>query len=288
MSLCQIFRDLSYKTWMQLGQARQVDYQIRETSITDFLMVELKSQNSYEVITKAFKGNEEGKNGADWEWWFLNSSGKKGIGFRVQAKIINFESNSFEQLHYKNQTYTLIESSQGISILKHLIMNKEFFGLEKSQKINSIRKIQKPLVPLYCLYINDVNNILTNDLLTSFHFFCNSAIEHFGCSIVAVRDIMRLKTINKSNKLQDVNNFLYPWHLLVCNPNGGNLPEKVWSFVKEIEPFDKNKYEYFSYGDELPEYVQKIVNDSHKKLENESDDKDGYGANIMIIKDKKD
>ncbi|AZC00460.1 hypothetical protein DKE52_008150 [Acinetobacter pittii] len=71
-----------------------------EESITDSLMVELKLRHPYDVFTTTFTRHEEGKNGADWEWWFVDSTGRKGIGFRVQAKIINFESNSFKQLHY--------------------------------------------------------------------------------------------------------------------------------------------------------------------------------------------
>lgn len=280
MSLCQTFRNLSYKTWMQLGKARQVKHQMLEESITDLLMVELKSQNPYEIITKTFTRKQEGKNGADWEWWFVDSSGKKGIGFRVQAKIINFQSNSFEQLHYLKTSKT-----------KGKVYQTDLLIQEARRK---------HLIPLYCLYIHDENiwssvkdpvKFALNNLL----FPCSS-VEHLGCSILSTKVVKNLKASNQRH-LKDVVNHIYPWHFLVCPPSlkGSNLdlPNKVLGCVTEHDLLEDQDDADTHYR-ELPDYVKNMINQSYENSSNDSEFIDEEGEfdsdlrGIMIIKDKRD
>lgn len=278
MSLCQTFRELSYQTWIQLGKARQVKHQMLEESITDSLMVELKLRHPYDVFTTTFTRHEEGKNGADWEWWFVDSTGRKGIGFRVQAKIINFESNSFKQLHYIKNKGEPTEQSQTELLIK--------------------AAQSKNLIPLYCLYIQ--KNDLLNDLnpllawVKCFHYVYT--LEHFGCSILSVENVKRLKKPIKKDHLGDVIDKIYPWHFLVCPPHSQNsnisLPKIVWEASKEfglVEGSNIQVSEELPNEGIVPDYVLRLINtNSYDQINNRDliDDKsfnDLHG--IMIIKD---
>jgi len=89
--------------WDKLRQARSVGFQINEESITDFVLLNFKACGKKQVVTHNFTRQEESRNGADWEWWFVRPNGQC-IGFRVQAKVINLQSNGYNQLHYKNKS----------------------------------------------------------------------------------------------------------------------------------------------------------------------------------------
>lgn len=285
MSLCQTFRELSYQTWIQLGKARQVKHQILEESITDSLMVELKLRHPYDVITTTFTRHEEGKNGADWEWWFVDSTGTKGIGFRVQAKIINFKNDSFEQLHYKNQTNILINKAKKIKGLLIPPIARKLINPRKNLVID------RPLIPLYCLYIHD-NNLWSKLHLGLSGILLNHTIEHYGCSIMSADDVLRLKKKPPKKKVSDVVNYIMPWHYLVCptysSTSVKSLPEKVRDSVVEhdlVEDFDKPYYGI------LPFYVKDIMLRETENFIDKNDSRyesfnDLHG--IMIIKDNKD
>ncbi|AZC00461.1 hypothetical protein DKE52_008155 [Acinetobacter pittii] len=72
----------------------------------------------------------------------------------------------------------------------------------------------KNLIPLYCLYIQ--KNDLLNDLnpllawVKCFHYIYT--LEHFGCSILSVENVKRLKKAYKKDHLGDVIDKIYPWH----------------------------------------------------------------------------
>ncbi|MCX0335084.1 DUF6615 family protein [Acinetobacter radioresistens] len=262
MTLCETFREQSYRTWMQLRKARSINHQLLEESITDFLMMELKYNHPLDIQTITFNKHQEGKNGADWEWWFVDSAGIKGIGFRVQAKIINFKTDSFLKLHYKNQTQKLISQAKSVS---------------------------PNLIPIYCLYTHS-DKLLK---LKPFHIgqiLFNYTIEHFGCSILSAEKVQKLKSANK-NTLLDLVNEIYPWHLLVC-PNGSespnnNLPERVNEFVKDNILTPKTDKSISSYLREVPEYIRNISKKSYRENQKENDEfylEDLKG--IMIIQDK--
>ena len=123
MTLCETFRDLSNETWAFMGKARGVLHQPLEETITDNNIIEIKLRHPAEVITTTYNKRQEAGTGADWEWWFTNSKKNNWFGVRVQAKILKFKGERFEQLHYNNQTDVLIAKCK-----------------------------QGGLVPLYCFY----------------------------------------------------------------------------------------------------------------------------------------
>ena len=271
MALCHTFRNLSCLTWMQLEKARSIEHQILEETITDLLMVELKYNHPFNVYTKTFTRREEGINGADWEWWFVDSSGIKGIGFRVQAKIINFKTDSFEQLYYKSKNATISQTDKLIS---------------------DALKINPPLIPIYCLYVQYDDHISGIDFWESLiqYLIYNCSKEHFGCSILSAFKVKDLKKKNLKH-IAKLANHLIPWHYLVCPranaKENKSLTERVDEFVK-IKNFAPETKDFVdSYLRDIPPHISNILNRSYN--ENEIEDNQFYREDlrgILVIQDK--
>ena len=92
--LCHAFQYLSKSTWSLLRRGRKQGVQINEETITNILMLRLQETASPHLRIKSFSKKQESRTGADWEWW-LGTSGN-WVGFRLQAKAINFTSDSFD------------------------------------------------------------------------------------------------------------------------------------------------------------------------------------------------
>ncbi|WP_288450105.1 DUF6615 family protein [uncultured Acinetobacter sp.] len=222
--LCHDFIKLSSSVWYFLEDARNVDYQIKEETITDFLMIFLKKNNKHMVKIKTFTRKEEKQNGSDWEWWFLDSSGKKGIGFRVQAKILNLKKNKFLQLYYKNQNQNLISEA---------------------------KKAKIKLFPLYCLYTHK------DDLLTDY-YGC-SIISAYSIKNLKLKNIEPTLDNLKSHMFpwhilvcdcQKTNIKM-------------SLPNRIWKILKEENFFEENiRTDDLPNNGELPNYVKKMINKS--------------------------
>ncbi len=104
------FQKQASETWKTLAKAQKIGFHFGEEGLTNLNLLELRWWHSEEVFIRTFAKSEESKIGADWEWWFTDSTEKKFIGFRVQAKVINRKGKAYEQLHYKggSQTASLI------------------------------------------------------------------------------------------------------------------------------------------------------------------------------------
>jgi uncharacterized protein DUF6615 len=125
----------------------------------------------------------EAKHGADWFWWFGDRS--TGIGFRVQAKKL-FPSGRYESL--------LKKKGDQYGQLKKLVAS--------AQQANQI--------PLYCFYnFNFGGQFLKCDDSCRHNY---RAPSYWGCAVALPEDIQR----QNSDALIDLQNYMLPWHLLVC------------------------------------------------------------------------
>lgn len=108
-SLCDEFKLLAECVFYLLGNDRVINHQTSEETITDFIMRELKTwkyRNSHSNFSiREFTKQQEGKNGADfeWDWYFVDSSGRKWLGLRIQAKVLNLKTNKFLYLAHSNK-----------------------------------------------------------------------------------------------------------------------------------------------------------------------------------------
>lgn len=243
-TLCDTFRSRALLTWDMLARGRSVDCQIGEETLTDLNIIELKIRHSSEIYSRTFNKTEEGLNGADWEWWFTGSS-QKWIGFRVQAKVIDIQKNSFNHLHYKKYKSQLYQCD---------ILIKD--SLQKSS----------PLIPLYCLYSN-WNNLPHFPLKYANYYPIE---ESYGCSILSAFAVRYLRSKKKTlTHFKSLLNYIKPWHCLVCchGYNAGDLPHRVFDYWKNfIRPIETSILE------EIDESILEELEDelnNYRKIYNE-------------------
>lgn len=211
MTLCDTFKRLALDTWDEILKSRSVNFQLKEETLTDRNMLELKIRHSGQIKTKVFKKWEEGVNGSDWEWWFKGLT-NNWIGFRIQAKIINIHSNEFEHLHYRNQKSGIYQSDK-------LIINALSGTI--------------PRVPLYCLFLQTSDNALLNN------WNCRTIAQmkdFYGCSLTSAFTVRKLRS-NGKRHLTDLENHIEPWHCLVCCHGYGNR-----DFISNIQAYSMNAF----------------------------------------------
>lgn len=209
--LCNTFKRLALNTWDTIAESRRANFQLKEETFTDINMLEIKLRHSHQVKTTTFSKPTEGKNGADWEWWFNHNN--NWIGFRVQAKILNLNSEEFEHLHYQTP-------ATGIYQCDKLIQN----ALTRNH----------PKIPLYCFYLQTDNMArLTNWSCGSFA----SNRDLWGCSLLSAFEVKRLRASNHKN-LSHVENLMKPWHCLVCCSGFGDGQNKIF----DISEYAKNNF----------------------------------------------
>lgn len=108
-SLCFEFKLLAKMVFNLLGKDRVINHQTSEETITDLIIRQLKiwkyknSNSNFSI--REFTKQQEAKNGADfeWDWYFVDSSGRKWLGFRIQAKVLKLKTNRFSSLDHSNK-----------------------------------------------------------------------------------------------------------------------------------------------------------------------------------------
>ncbi|GEM_PF-1476091 len=227
--LCWYFRHLARQTWEMIDRSRQVPYQLKEETLTDFNMLSLMELRSPSIRIEPFNKYEEGQNGADWEWWFTN--GAQWIGFRVQAKVINIKNDNFEHLHYQGRA--------SIPQSEKLILQAEFPESNET-----------PRIPIYCLFLN-------SDQLR--HEELKVDKELYGCSILSAYKVKEMRP-DKKNSMDDLQEFIFPWHELVCSRNSLDAFSGLLSKTrKNLIKSDGNEVSIERYlTADPPNYVQSV------------------------------
>src|SRR5690554_1030718 len=206
MELDEIAIKNSSWAWNKLREARTLDFQVGEESLTDFLVLNIKKWGVGKISIDTFTRHAESLNGSDWEWWFTGPSGK-WLGMRVQAKVLNVASEKYEHLHHKN---------------KH--------GFQVDLLIKDAKK--NGLVPLYCMYTNwDPKKYKAS-------WQCNTykpTVRHYGTSILSPYEVKKIQC-NKETRLSSVINSLKPMHCIFCCSGfgGKELPDRALSWLEGI------------------------------------------------------
>lgn len=211
MTLCDTFKRLALDTWDEILKSRSVNFQLKEETFTDRNMLELKLRHSGQIRTKVFTKRQEGINGADWEWWFKGLS-NTWIGFRVQAKILNIQTNEFEHLHYQTPRTGIYQSDKLIA--------------------NALSGVI-PRIPLYCLFLQTSDNGRLNN------WNCRTIArlkDFYGCSLTSAFTIRKLRA-NNDKHIADLENYIEPWHCLVCCNGYGNS-----DFITNIQAYALNTF----------------------------------------------
>jgi hypothetical protein len=192
-NLCIGFLESAVSTWNLIERARRLNYQVGEESITDLLLLEWKERFTGELLSIAHNKAQEGRSGADWEWWFIGRSGR-GIGFRVQAKVLNLASNSFAHLHYY--------------VNRRSPARREY---QCENLIHGARRATPPLIPIYCLYTSWLGSDPILGLPKA-----QPMPQAYGCSLLSVNAVRTLRETH-TNTLNALRPHLIPLHDLVCS-----------------------------------------------------------------------
>ena len=237
MTLCDTFRRQAIWTWDSLRQARDASCQIGEESLTDFNLLRIRVRHPHEVFTHTFTKPQEAKTGADWEWWFTGPS-RQWLGFRIQAKVIDLRTDTFNHLHYR--------TTAG--------------AYQSDVLVNNARASGPPRIPVYCLYMN-----VSNWRALRGASDCGSypvTARSLGCMLVDARQIQKLQLSALARGVQDILPFATPWHCLVCC-NGyatGDLPARVLAFwkLRQAEPATAES-EVSELTDTPPSYINALM-----------------------------
>ena len=239
-TLCDTFRRQATWTWDSLRQARTASCQLGEESLTDFNLLRIRTRHPHEVFTQTFTKPQEAKAGADWEWWFTGPS-RKWLGFRVQAKVIDLRTDTFNHLHYKTKTKPGAYQSDVL--------------------VNSASAAHPPRIPVYCLYVN-VNNWRALHRAGACGSYPTTA-RSFGCMLVDARRIQKLRIATPlATRVHAIMPFATPWHCLVCC-NGyaaGDLPARARAFwMHRQSKADTARDEIPELTDTPPDYVSALM-----------------------------
>lgn len=238
LPLCETFRRQAFWTWDQLSKARSVNTRLGEESLTDFNLLEIKLRHGQEVITRTFTKREESTVGADWEWW-LTGANNQWIGFRLQAKTLDFHSGRYEHLHY------ITNSGQ----------------YQCDLLCDRARRTHPRCIPLYCLYSHW-------EIMAPIQWRCGSFLatpESYGCSLVDAFYIQAVKDQARSNELRNLLPKMVPWHCLVCceGYTDGDLPHRalaLWRAQIRVDlPATASIAPQFDLVSEPPIHVQKLL-----------------------------
>lgn len=196
--LCIEFKRLANGVFNFLKKDRIIGQQTKEETISNLIVRTLKCwkyNNPHSKFSiKEFTKSQESLNGADfeWDWYFVDSSQKKWLGFRLQAKVLNLKTNRFLFLNHSNskghQSNLLINSSYNDSRIpfycfylhKVGVMSLRGCSLSSSDKVKDLLKVSnRPHVdevlqisfPWHMIFCNhNVSGMsLPNKLLENLH-----------------------------------------------------------------------------------------------------------------------
>ena len=259
MTLKDTFRKGSSWTWARLREGRTCDYKVGEESLTDMLLLRLRKEAPSHITVSPFTKRQEGTTGADWEWWFTDSTGR-WLGMLIQAKVLNHKTDRFEYLHYQSQ------------------------GKKQKTKLKQYAQSKK-MIPVYCLYSN------WSHYRGVKHSTCSCFphnVAHFGASLVPLSAVEELdKTAGHNNQgarnaLFDVLGSLMPLQCLFCKPLSSTTDSNINSFENLdslVEAF-KSKQFFESidlnidnlYREAPPQYVSLIQTGAMGDLADETDE----------------
>ena len=248
--LCRRFQKESCRTWSLLERGRNCGAQLLEETISNLLVLSFRSKEVPGFAIHSYSKTDEGKIGADYEWWF-RSRHRRVVGLRMQAKVVHFSTDSYRHLHQKYR-----KPRSGIEYqADHLIAN----ALTSSPA----------RLPLYCLYTHWNHS----------HF--GKRHGTFGCLLLSPYRVKALRATN-ANSLKEVLPYTLPWHCLTCyrDPGEKDIADQVTAIAKRVILSDQmviearrddylQSVQAFMTSEELPTYVQMIAQVEEPNVEDE-------------------
>jgi hypothetical protein len=157
----ELLEDLARRTWHRILDGHFWDIRQGETTISDYLLLEIARAKSpsIEIIKTSIR--KEANQGTDWEWW-VGSPRRGWIRYAIQAKRLGFPSGRYETLRHKVDS-----TSFQVDILINYAKDNN-------------------AVPLYCFY-----NAINKSFPKQYWHCCSNPfeLEQLGCTLARAEDI---------------------------------------------------------------------------------------------------
>jgi hypothetical protein len=83
----ELLEELARNTWHRIVDGHRLRIRQGETTITDYLLLEIERANSPRIKSIKTSIRKEANQGTDWEWW-VGSSSEGWIQYAIQAKRV--------------------------------------------------------------------------------------------------------------------------------------------------------------------------------------------------------
>lgn len=234
MSLHAAMTEMSLRTMRLLEKAKTVGHQPLEETVTDLNILGLTLDWPSIVRSRTHTRPEEGRTGADWEWWFVDATRTKGTRVLVQAKILNLRRDVFTSLHYRSGNPPIYQSKKLQATAKRI-----------------------GAYALICLYTNH----------RDVHYLTGKQTLSDGCMVMPASALSHLQRLprHRSRTKAQLSSYWIPLPLLFCDceysvatagaPDLADyVSHKLWTFVRHQrgynEPIPSRP---------LPSYVHSIL-----------------------------
>jgi hypothetical protein len=207
MTLRDAMRKEAGRIWREKARAESLGLFMNEETITETLLLNLaKRFQGKTVRVRPFTKAEETKNGADWEFWFME--GQQAVGLRIQAKRL-YPSGRYDALYPKRAQTKALMSKSG------------------------------DCFPVFIFY----NDSQSYDFIEP-NCCCRNwrGRSHLGCTAASAYTVAR-RNNKDAAKLAP---YTIPWHCLLCpkrSSHGASLPEVVSSCLNALLQHDQRKDE---------------------------------------------
>lgn len=180
-----------------------------EETVTDDLLLDVQNARPTEVTTFQFNKWEEGKTGADWEWWLTD--GNAWLGLLIQAKILHPKSNLYSKIKHK------VRGRRQIDIL--------------------IEQARRKGIPALYFFYNHTR--LSFPPLTWKCGSTSAEIQQLGCTVADAFAVERLVQPGGVG-ITTLDPVTMPLRCLVCcrgrvQASDDSLPNRAESIVKELQ-----------------------------------------------------
>ena len=208
----ELFESLADATWHRLADGAELGVRQGETSVTDYLLLEIARLRHPAIRLRKTKQNEEDTQGTDWEWW-IGTPWQGWMRYAIQAKRGHVGDGKYDQLGHRVRDELQAEI------------------LDRYSTANGA-------TPLYCLY----NSVDRRDFRPFWHCKRPMEPEQLGCSIApfnAIYDALNTRGARHFDWVHtwgDDKKRCLPWRCLL------RCPAFIGIFKPGLSPKDHNHY----------------------------------------------
>jgi hypothetical protein len=185
-----LLETLAAATWQRLADGDRLGVRQSETTITDYLLLELARLGRPSIHLLKTPQDKENAQGTDWEWW-IGTPVHGWFRYAVQAKLLNLRSERYDQLGHAVAGRLQLDILRQYATINHAI-------------------------PLYCLY----NHVTKPDYYAYWH--CHRTIDplQLGCTIAPLRVVAEGLAVRGGRGFDSIHrrHKVLPWRCLVRCP----------------------------------------------------------------------